>query len=217
MWRQTALVFVLSMVTPLGVAATVTHIEAVQASQRAAQAREAQRLDKAAIVAREQLQALQQAAADRDAAQAKAGDLQQQLDATTAEGDKLKDQVAALQAVSYGLGSGPAAQTVSAAGGPVAFPYGYCTYYVATRRLVTWRGNAIDWWWNARAAGRPEGSQPQVGAIQVSRDSWWGHVAFVEAVNGNGSWVVSEMNFTAWGYVDRRTVWPGGTLIGFIY
>ena len=213
MWRQTALAFVLSMTVPLGVAATVTHIEAVQRSEKAAQAREAQRLDKAAIVSREQLQALQQAAADRDAAQAKAGDLQQQLDAAKAERDKLKDQVAALTAVSYGLG-GTTASTPTAA---TIFPYCYCTYYVATRRLVSWRGNAIDWWWNARAAGRPEGSQPQVGAIQVSRDSWWGHVAFVEQVNGNGSWWVSEMNFTAWGYVDRRTVWPGGTLVGFIY
>jgi len=201
----------------LGVAATAIQVTAVvhrvQAVQAAAQAREAQYLDRTATVARWQAEALTQAELDRDAAQAQAADLGSQLQAVTADRDKLKNQVAALQAVSYGLGSGPAPGVMA---GPVAFPWGYCTWYVASRRSVTWRGNAIDWWWNARGI-RPEGYQPVVGAIQVSRDSWWGHVAFVEQVNSNGSWVVSEMNFVAWGYVDRRTVWPGGTLVGFIY
>lgn len=98
------------------------------------------------------------------------------------------------------------------------FPYGYCTWYVATRRHVYWTGNASDWWPNARAAGRPEGQTPEVGAIMVTWESSYGHVAYVEQVNSDGSWVVSEMNFVAWGVVDHRTIRRGQVpLIGFIY
>ena len=98
------------------------------------------------------------------------------------------------------------------------FPYGYCTWYVAQRRHVTWTGNAYEWWPNARAQGRPEGQTPKVGAIMVTWESSYGHVAYVEQVNSDGSWVVSEMNFVAWGVVDHRTIRPGQVpLIGFIY
>lgn len=98
------------------------------------------------------------------------------------------------------------------------FPFGQCTYYVATRRDVPWNGNAIDWWQNARPYGRPEGSTPQVGAIMVTRESGYGHVAYVEAVNDDGSWTVTEMNYLGWGRVDQRTIKPGfGYLVGFIY
>ena len=43
------------------------------------------------------------------------------------------------------------------------FPYGQCTYYVATRRAVDWSGNAIAWWRAARGK-RPEGRVPVEGA-----------------------------------------------------
>lgn len=101
---------------------------------------------------------------------------------------------------------------------PNHFSFGYCTYYVATRRYVPWFGNAIDWWANARAYGYPEGSTPKVGAIMVTRESSLGHVAYVESVNGN-QFTVSEMNFTAWDVVDRRTITLGGSvpIVGFIY
>ena len=101
---------------------------------------------------------------------------------------------------------------------PNHFSYGYCTWYVATKRFVPWFGNAIEWWLNARAYGFSEGQSPQVGAIMVTRESWFGHVAYVEAVNGDGSWTVSEMNFSGWAVVDRRTIKPGQVpLVGFIY
>lgn len=101
---------------------------------------------------------------------------------------------------------------------PNHFSYGYCTWYVATRRYVPWFGNAIEWWPNARAYGYPEGSTPQVGAILVTRESPIGHVAYVESVNGS-TFTVSEMNYTAWNVVDRRTIQLGGTvpIVGFIY
>ena len=105
------------------------------------------------------------------------------------------------------------------------FAYGYCTWYVANKRYVPWRGNAAEWWWNARAFGYAEGSSPRVGAIMVmgySGTSPDGHVGYVESVNGNGSFVVSEMNWWGvpgggWGRVDYRTVTSMRGILGFIY
>ena len=101
---------------------------------------------------------------------------------------------------------------------PNHFSFGYCTWYVATRRYVPWFGDAGQWWGNARAYGYPEGQTPQVGAILVTRESAVGHVAYVESVNGS-SFTVSEMNYTAWDVVDRRTIQLGGSvpIVGFIY
>jgi len=116
---------------------------------------------------------------------------------------------------SYSVGTGSGDATYASNG---QFPYGYCTWYVAQKRHVTWTGNAYQWWPNARAQGRPEGQTPRVGAIMVTWESSVGHVAYVEQVNSDGSWVVSEMNFVAWGVVDHRTIRPGQVpLIGFIY
>jgi surface antigen len=102
--------------------------------------------------------------------------------------------------------------------GPNHFAYGYCTWYVANRRNVPWFGNAIQWWANARPFGYAEGQTPVVGAIMVTRESGYGHVAYVESVNGDGSWTVSEMNFVRWNVISRRTIRPGQVpLSGFIY
>ena len=101
---------------------------------------------------------------------------------------------------------------------PNRFAYGYCTWYVANRRYIPWLGNAIDWWPNARSYGYAEGQAPRVGAVMVTRESGYGHVAYVEAVNGDGTWTVSEMNFIGWNQVSRRTIRPGQVpLVGFIY
>ena len=99
------------------------------------------------------------------------------------------------------------------------FPAGWCTYYVASRRNVPWWGDAIDWWPNARAYGYAEGQAPAVGAIMVTRESvQYGHVAFVESVNADGSWTVSEMNYKGWNIQSQRTIRPGQVpLVGFIY
>lgn len=114
--------------------------------------------------------------------------------------------------------------------GPVAgaangFYYGYCTWWVAHKRYVPWRGNAYQWWWNARAFGYAEGHTPRPGAIMVmgiSGTSPEGHVAYVESTNPNGSFVVSEMNWWGvpgggWGRVDYRTVTSMTGILGFIY
>ncbi len=87
------------------------------------------------------------------------------------------------------------------------FSFGYCTWYVANRRPIPWFGDAGQWGPNAARMGFSEGRTPQVGAIMVSWEGPIGHVAYVEAVNGDGSFVVTEMNYAAWNVVDRRVVW----------
>jgi surface antigen len=104
-------------------------------------------------------------------------------------------------------------------GGGGHFSWGWCTWFVSTMRFVPWSGNAIDWFRNAGALGFSEGRAPQPGAIMVTRESGWGHVAYVESVDGNGrGWTVSEMNYQAFGVVDRRHISTGQVpLVGFIY
>lgn len=101
------------------------------------------------------------------------------------------------------------------------FPYGQCTYYIASRRAVSWGGNAVEWWWSARGH-RPEGQVPVEGAIVVFNIGWVGHVAYVEHVNLDGTFVVSEMNYRAggggWGRIDFRTISASDpSILGFIY
>ena len=106
------------------------------------------------------------------------------------------------------------------------FAYGYCTYYVATRRCIPWFGDAWQWWGAAAADGYAEGHTPAVGAVAVwgrYGSSPDGHVAYVEAVGPNdgvpaGSFLVSEMNYQGWNRVDRRVVADNAAgLLGFIY
>jgi peptidoglycan DL-endopeptidase CwlO len=97
------------------------------------------------------------------------------------------------------------------------FPYGYCTWYVAQKRYVPWGGNAGTWLYNAKSAGYQTGRAPRVGAIMVSSESWWGHVAIVESI-GSGTFTISEMNYKGWGKVDRRVVQTSSRIVkGFIY
>lgn len=103
-------------------------------------------------------------------------------------------------------------------GGGGNFPYGYCTWYVASRRSVPpGAGNAWTWFRAAQAAGWATGYTPAPGAIMVTWESGWGHVALVEAVYGN-TFTVSEMNYVGWGIISRRTITTSSVpLIGFIY
>jgi surface antigen len=105
--------------------------------------------------------------------------------------------------------------------GDNTFPWGQCTWYVASRRNVTWGGNAWEWF-SAAAGIRPEGHVPVEGAIAVFSIGWIGHFAYVEHVNPDGSFVISEMNYYGggggWGRVDRRTISADDrSVTGFIY
>lgn len=121
-------------------------------------------------------------------------------------------------------GGGGAMPTVvvSCCLGPYAttFPVGWCTYLPATKRKVTWNGDAGYWYVNAQGQGYAVGPTPKVGAIMVTWESYLGHVAYVESVNADGSWTVSEMNYVGFDVIDLRTIKPGqlgSRLIGFIY
>src|SRR5207245_102568 len=56
---------------------------------------------------------------------------------------------------------------VPAGGYPDRFPYGWCTWWAAYNRHVTWNGNAADWLTNASAHGFHTASSPMVGAMVV--------------------------------------------------
>ena len=75
----------------------------------------------------------------------------------------------------------------------------WCTDYVHSRR--------------PDVAGKSTGTTPQAGAVAVTN----GHVAYVESVNADGSYTVSEMgwNYKAGNY-NKRTV-RSGTFGQFIY
>lgn len=97
-----------------------------------------------------------------------------------------------------------------------AYDYGWCTWHAANRRAEIGRpipsnlGNAITWLGIARSAGLPTGTEPRDGAVLYHLDiGGLGHVAFVEKVNPDGSFLVSDMNYPTWGKVTYRTV-PAG-------
>lgn len=99
------------------------------------------------------------------------------------------------------------------------YPEGQCTYYVATRVTIPWNGDAWTWYGSASSWGWVVGSVPRQGAIMVTmEDPDFGHVAYVEHVYSDGSWLVSEMNYLGEGIIDQRLVRPGAVpLIGFTY
>ena len=93
----------------------------------------------------------------------------------------------------------------------VRFYSGWCTSYVASRRTVTWGGNAKYWYANAKAQGYKVGSYPQVKAIYVEPGlgskgcKSCGHVSYVEKVEDD-RFQVSEMNYVAFGKVSWRWI-----------
>ena len=96
------------------------------------------------------------------------------------------------------------------------YAYGYCTWYVATRRSIpgSW-GNAINWYYFAPSYGYSTGSVPAVGAIAWTAAGYYGHVAYVEAVSGNEVYI-SEMNYGGnWGRVTTR--WVSASAFRYIY
>jgi surface antigen len=97
--------------------------------------------------------------------------------------------------VSYGFGWGG-----SASYGSNGYDPGYCTWYVAGKRIAAGNpipnnlGNAATWGYLAASYGLPTGRTPQVGAAVITSTSGFGHVGYVERVNPDGSFLMSEMN-----------------------
>lgn len=90
-------------------------------------------------------------------------------------------------------------------GGGNGYSYGYCTWYVATRRSIpAFWGNAANWYYAAQGSGFGVGSRPVPGAIAWTGMGYAGHVGIVESVNGNNI-VISDMNYNGgWGRVTTR-------------
>jgi surface antigen len=88
-----------------------------------------------------------------------------------------------------------------------SYTYGYCTWYVKNRRpdLPNNLGNADTWISRAAAQGYSTGSVPAVGAVAQAITGYM-HVAVVDAVHGDGTVTVSEMNFKGWGVQSSRRV-----------
>ncbi|WP_154804827.1 CHAP domain-containing protein, partial [Staphylococcus epidermidis] len=70
----------------------------------------------------------------------------------------------------------------------------------------TW-GNANNWANAAARSGYTVNNSPAKGAILQTSQGAYGHVAYVEGVNSNGSIRVSEMNYGhGAGVVTSRTI-----------
>jgi len=106
--------------------------------------------------------------------------------------------------------------------GSNGYTYGYCTWWVAQRRIQVGKplpsnlGNASSWGYIARNAGLPTGNSPRQYAAAVTSTYGEGHVVFVEAVNPDGSILISEMNHLGWGVKDTQTI-DAGTAARYTY
>lgn len=70
------------------------------------------------------------------------------------------------------------------------------------------RGNANQWPGNAMAAGIPVNSTPRAGSVGVIMAGQYGHVVWVESVNGDGTINISQYNYynaggSGWGHYSE--------------
>ncbi|MBJ8349042.1 GBS Bsp-like repeat-containing protein [Streptococcus zalophi] len=89
-----------------------------------------------------------------------------------------------------------------------SYSQGQCTFYVYNRIREThglsvyrWLGNGQDWVNSLTSQGWHRSNQPSVGAVLSVKGGHdytlpqYGHVAFVEHVNPDGSFLISELNY----------------------
>ena len=97
--------------------------------------------------------------------------------------------------------------------------FGQCTYYVFNRMAQvgtpighSMMGNANEWPSYARSYGYSVSRTPSAGTAMVFQSGiggshpTYGHVAFVESVNADGSVYISEMNFVGLNVISYRTI-----------
>ena len=171
------------------------------AEQKAQEEAEAQ----AAAEQKAQEEAEAQAAAEQRAAEQRAAEqrAQEEAEAQAAAEEAEQAQPAAATPVS------------SASNGTNYYTWGSCAWYVFEKRSSMgmsvgngW-GDAKSWASNAQAAGYSVNNTPSVGSIMqapayTNGSYGQGHVAIVERVNGDGSILVSEMQFGG-GLGDKST------------
>ena len=167
----------------------------------------------------------------RKALAAEAQKAQAVATATSYQAPAADSQASTSNTTSY---QAPAAQTSSysytAGGGfPAVDPsfraavnggyFGQCTYYVFNRMAQvgtpighSMMGNAAEWPSYARSYGYSVSNSPSAGSAIVfeqglaGADPTYGHVAFVEAVNADGSLYISEMNVQGLNVISYRTI-----------
>ena len=101
--------------------------------------------------------------------------------------------------------------------------YGFrnCTDWVAWRvrtnggHVPSGLGNARQWDDRAPGYGYTVSSTPRDGAAAVSNYGYYGHVMFVEKVNGDGTITVSDYNRAGTGKYDVNVISPSGLV--FVY
>ncbi len=102
-------------------------------------------------------------------------------------------------------------------GGPYAG--GWCTQWAWYKRqdLPSHLGNANSWARNAAAAGYSVNRIPSPGSIFQTTSGYYGHVGYVESVNGDGSITVTEMNYGGGRYRVIRSNIPASSVGNFFY
>lgn len=98
------------------------------------------------------------------------------------------------------------------------YSYGYCTWHVANRRAEIGRpiprnlGHAVTWATLASQSGFTVSEEPIAGAVLWHKNTsiarGYGHVAFVEQINPDGSAYISDMNWAGWNVLTYRTLQP---------
>lgn len=104
------------------------------------------------------------------------------------------------------------------------YAWGNCTWWVSIRRSQVglpipnnW-GNAATWAEAAKAAGYLVDHSPAQYAIMQTAnvDNGLGHVAFIESLNPNGSFNISEMNVLGLDIVDYKTM-PAAAVNDYLF
>lgn len=86
---------------------------------------------------------------------------------------------------------------------------GWCTSFVASKRKITWHGNAGTWAFKAAEQGYEVSTTPKIGAIYVTSKEnsrscpKCGHVAIVKDIQGDKV-QLEEMNYVAYGVISTR-------------
>jgi surface antigen/peptidoglycan hydrolase CwlO-like protein len=112
-------------------------------------------------------------------------------------------------------------------GDPLGYGCRQCVSYTAWKVIQKtgyeprYWGNANMWPGSATAAGFRIGSTPKVGSVGVISAGQYGHVVWIEAVNGDGTVDVSQYNYynaggSGWGHYSKMRV-SSATYDTYIY
>lgn len=84
--------------------------------------------------------------------------------------------------------------------------------WASGRHMPYWGGigNANQWDDNARNQGIPVDYSPRAGDVAVSNAGYYGHVMYVESVNGDGTINISQYNADWRGTYSTNTISPNG-------